>query len=1190
MTNNYQTFDAARLALAKGVNLIEASAGTGKTYAIGMLVLRALVELGVPIEKILIVSFTKAATEELKSRIRARLVEAREQLRGKMEASERKVDQTLLDWASSIEDPRTAVNRLQLALYDIDRAGIFTIHGFCQRMLMEQALESGQLFDLELLADIHPLRNQVVDDFWRNDIYPLDPLPCSLLTGKFGTPEQLLASVSQVVGENGRVEPAAGPVDKVLLEIDEAMQSCISWWQRHGGDLYSSFSASLAEGVFKKTFSEAFTNWFREVNDFFAGERLVVPDGLQLLGRKFLAGELNGNKIRGDEKKQAYLAGWLLPDKEIADLITAMDKLVLTFRVKLAEQLQSEVGLRLEQQGVMGFDDLILKLSTALQGNRGQPLQEILAERFSVALIDEFQDTDSKQWHIFSTLFGGGNHYLYLIGDPKQAIYKFRGADIYSYFLAKETAGRLLTLEKNYRSHPFLVEEVNRLFDSRDKPFFFAEETLAYRSVLAAKTEGQIDLQKDHKSLAGMIYCTLEAEPDEKNGRWTSGKAAAHLRRFIVAELAQLLDPADAVLLQGADDQPAMRALAAQDIAILVRSNRQAEEYRQALADASIPAVVASRQSVFQTRECRDLFLLLQAIGAPGETAGLKSAMTIAWFGLSGNQLQELWQDEERWSSCHSRFVDYNQRWQELGFLTMMSGLLVMEDVLPTLARGKNAERSIANISHLLELVQEQESAENLGIGQVLQWLRKMMQDDQSAENAELLLESDEDAVRIVTMHSAKGLEYPVVFCPYLWYGSSRINGENYQISCHDDEHRKVVDLGSDQFEARRKLAAEEEMAEDLRLLYVALTRAKIRCYVCWADVKPTGGVIADAFQSALGYLLFPEGNIGYQQQQEKFCQLAQNRSIQHLSVSLNTAPVQYQRGDRIATLQPAQVSGRSLHTDWQMSSFSAMAALSEYEHEAVSTAVEQLDTGEKSIIPVPGLAAGANFGNVIHDLLEGLSFSTIARQDMQEIVRNQIRQRCSRFGVQADPDDVEELLRLIVSTPLIADGFSLSMLADYKCLKEMGFYFQLGLMVTDRINALFIDETTFAPLGHKQMQGYLTGFVDLICEYQGKYYILDYKTNHLGELLTDYCADKLEAAMQSHNYGLQYWIYTLVLHRHLQNQLPGYRYEEHFGGVKYLFVRGMTPDKPGSGIYATLPDYGRLLELDLILGGEEND
>ncbi|GAB6192699.1 exodeoxyribonuclease V subunit beta [Desulfocastanea catecholica] len=1190
MHSNYEIFDAARLALQKGVNLVEASAGTGKTYAIGMLVLRALVELGQPIEKILIVTFTKAATEELKSRIRARLVEARELLSGTMGMSGKKIDHTLLEWAESIKDHHAAVNLLQLALYDIDRASIFTIHGFCQRMLVEQALESGQLFDVELLTDINHIRSQVADDFWRTWIYPLAPLPCALLTGSFSSPDKLLASVSRVFNGEGRIEPRVGTIDAVLVELQTAMTTMALWWRENRDELFQCFSGSLSGGYFKKPFSADFEAWFGALGEFFSGKSLSVPDNICLLQRQSLVDQLHGTKIRGEAKKIAFLTDWPLPDSEINALLEAVASLTLAFRVKLAEELCSEVSRRLLKQGTMGFNDLILRLSAALKGEPGESgyrLRQILGERFSVALIDEFQDTDNSQWHIFSTLFGGGHHYLYLIGDPKQAIYKFRGADIHSYFLARKSAGRLLTLEKNYRSHPFLVEEVNRLFCSRNRPFFFDESTLDYRPVLAARKAGDIDLTQGGRSLAGMVYCTLDSEPEDKNGRWTSGKAAEQFRRFIVSELGRLLDPASPALLQTTGQLPQQRPLAPQDIAILVRSNRQAEEYRQALTEAAIPAVVGSRQSVYQTRECRELFLLLQAIAAPGETEHLKTALTISWFGFTGNRLHELWQDEEQLSRYHNRFLQYSQRWQEQGVLPMMMRLLVTEEVLPTLATRQLAERAIANILHLIELIGKQENEENLGKGQILQWLRQMMQGSQSAENAELLLESDEEAVRIVTMHSAKGLEYPVVFCPYLWYAGNRIKGEKYQISCHDEAHQALIDLGSDLFPTRREQAAREEMAEDLRLLYVALTRAQIRCYIGWADVK-AGGSVGDSWQSALGYLLFAEGRVDYQVQQEKFHRLAQEESVQYLLVSAEESAVSFRKNSQETALHPLQASGRSLLTDWQMSSYSAMAALSEYAHAAV-VAAPGIEYGQP-MIPVTGLPAGPHFGNVIHDLLESLSFTAIARHEDEERLLSLITQKCMRYGVQAAAEEIKKMLELVVTTPLTTGSYTLAMLADTLCLKEMAFYFHLSRLATDRINDLLAEEPTFVPLGHKVMRGYLTGFVDLICAYDGKYYILDYKTNFLGELQGDYAPDKLVAAMQAHNYGLQYWIYTLVLHRHLHNCVPGYNYAHHFGGVRYLFVRGMDPRIAGSGVYAALPAYDKVVQLDLALGGGDND
>ncbi len=1194
MSSSHDIFDPARVELNRGVNLVEASAGTGKTYAISMLVLRALVELAVPIEKILIVTFTKAATEELKSRIRARLVEARNLLGERTGMDGKTVDQTLLDWASTVQDHQLALARLQLALSDIDRAGIFTIHGFCRRMLVEQALESGQLFDVELLTDITHIRSQVADDFWRSRIYSLAPLPCSILTGCFPSPDHLLASVSGAFGENGLIEPLVGPVEDVLHELQAAMENLTSWWSANCDQLSCCLTAGLPGSCFKKQFTDDCESWFQALTEFFNGKCLTVPGNIQLLSRQLLIRELNGNKFRGDAKKEAYLSDWPLPAGEIEAFLAAVDRLKLTFRVKLAEELRREVSNRLEKQGNMGFNDLILRLSKALKGEQGPALRQILSERFKVALIDEFQDTDSIQWHIFSTLFGGIDHYLYLIGDPKQAIYKFRGADINSYFQARETASRLLTLEKNYRCHPFPVEEVNRLFSSRTNPFFLGEKTLKYRPILAAKTAEDVDLLQGGESLAGMVYCGLEREPEEKSGRWSSGKAAAGLRRFFVAELGRLLDQANPAFLRTTGE----RSLAPHDIAILVRSNRQAEEYRQALAEAGIPAVVGSRQSVFTTNECREMLLLLRAIAAPGEAGRLKTALTIPWFGLTGHRLHALWQDEEWVSGYHGRFLQYNLRWQEQGFLPMMTRLLVEEEVLPILACRQMAERTIANILHLLELVQEQENAEHLGIGQILQWLQKMRQGEQSAENAELLLESDEEAVRIVTMHSAKGLEYPVVFCPYLWYASNRLKNEKYQISCYDETngihethqaHQIIVDLGSDRFEARRELAEKEQMAEELRLLYVALTRAKIRCYVGWADVKPYGNV-ADSFQSALGYLLFPEGNLDYPAQQEKFAALAGQKSAQFWTVSLDDLPVRYAKKVQLQELRPLQPSGRSLQTDWQMSSFSALASLSEYDDEHESAVTPVSVTVKHRLVPVPGLPAGPNFGNVIHDLLESVPFSAIARQEQQETLLDLLQRKCTRYGVEAVPDAVKKLLELVVATPLSEEGFCLSNLDESVCLKEMGFYFHLSTLATGRINALLADEPTVAPLGYKVMRGYLTGFVDLICEYGGKYYILDYKTNLLGELLADYTPGKLVEAMQSHNYGLQYWIYTLVLHRHLQNLLPDYRYEQHFGGVKYLFVRGMSPDIPASGVYATLPDYHKLLELDRIIGGDEND
>lgn len=1178
MLPDYQLFAAAEMPLSPGVNLVEASAGTGKTYAIAMLVLRAVVELEVPIEKILIVTFTRAATEELRSRIRARLFSAKLALETS-EENDRRGDATLNSWLERIADPGAALQRLRLALADIDQAAIFTIHGFCQRVLSEQALACGQLFDLELQSDVSLLRRQVVDDFWRERVYPLAQLPTAFFIAEFADPERLLASVNLVFGEDARIEPEMPPVAVTLADLDRAIAGFFAWWREHGEAFTARCRSAIADRAFNKAFQEGGEGWLAEVDDFCGGRAVDLPGKLHWLTRTGLVDELSGRRFKGDDKKFAYLAEWPLADKEAGVLAEAAHSLGLALRVELAEKLRDEVSTRLAERSRVGFDELILRLANILAGSEGDALRQVVGKRFRVALIDEFQDTDSSQWQIVSTLFDYPGHHLYLIGDPKQAIYRFRGADIHSYFAARQHATRRLTLGRNYRSHPALVKEVNRLFSSRPQPFGYDEAMLAYRPVDAARTPGDGDLRAGGKSLAAMVYCQLTRGGDNAGGRWASGRAAERFCRFTVAEIIALLSSRGRVQLC---DVGGERPLAPRDIAILVRSHRQAEVYRQALAEAGLPVVVASRQSVYRTTESRDLIQLLEAILVPGDGERLRAALTIPWFGFSGNALRALFQNQQEFSQFHDRFVEYLRLWREQGFLVMMYRLLEREGVLLNLAGRRFAERKIVNIQQLLELVQEKDQTLGLGGASTLQWLSQMALGVATAEGeSELLLESDAEAVRIVTMHGAKGLEYPVVFCPYLWYRQDRSKREAHQLRCREGD-RAVVDLGSPRFAERSKEVAAEEDAEELRLLYVALTRARLRCYVMWADVKGHGQLL-EAFRSALGYLLFPEGAVTEELQNSRFAGIAQNSGVSHRLLPVEEEDrASYQAEEREERLEHRLPSSRPLHSDWQVTSFSALALLGEHE--------ETVTAGPGSALSLSALPAGAAFGNLIHALFESIAFPVLADQsDYYELFSN----LCRRYGIDADYHEVRRLLATVVTTPLkalpdsdSALGFALAALPSGQCLKEMPYSLRLGAFDTDRINAILGDEPTVVPLSWRSIRGYLSGIVDLVCSFKGRYYILDYKTNFLGAALSDYAPEKLPAAMREHNYGLQYWLYSLVLQRHLQNILPDYDPRHNFGGVAYLFVRGISPQLPGNGIFFCRPSPKKLAALDQLITG----
>ena len=1183
MSRDMEIFDCARVELRRGINLVEASAGTGKTYAIAMLVLRFVTEQAIPIDRLLVVTFTKAAIAELRERIRKRLAQARDLLRGQSAET----DQTLRDWAAGVVDHRLALERLQLALCDIDRAAIFTIHGFCQRMLQEQALESSQLFQVELIPDTALIRGQVVHDFWRHSLYGLDPLPCALLLQHFPTPDHLYETVKRMSGDISGIEPVCPSLTEVSPQLEEIYGQLREWWSREEQNLRPHFENALAGGYCKKDLAEGFSLWWRQLADFLAGGKQLVPD-LSWLGRVGLTGMLNGNKLRGDAKKQAFLQNWPLADALVEGWLREAAQLQLAVRAALAEELRTEVDKRLRGQGAMSYNDLILSLAKALSGTGSVRLRTVLGERYAAALIDEFQDTDAAQWQIFSTLFGGGEHALYLIGDPKQAIYRFRGADIYSYFAARNKADYLLTLQRNFRSHPLLVAAVNRLF-AGDRPFAFPDEIMPYQPVEAARTAADEALYQSGKALDPLLYCHLPAPEGEEGKRWSSGKAAEDIQDFVVREIGRLLGGKTPVQIrkEGGD-----RPLQPRDIAILVRSNKHASAYQRALMQRGIPAVVASRQSVFATAECADILRLLQAIHEPGDLRLQKAAMTCSWFGLNGRQLQEIWLDEEAFDRWHLRFQSYAQLWQEQGFLTMMSTLLRQEQVFTHLAGQELAERRISNISHLLELIQEAAANDNLGPIQTLQWLQAIRTSGETVEEFELRLESDEEAVQVVTMHSAKGLEYPVVFCPYLWYRRNVGKTEKNLVIFHDEDKNLRVDLGSAEFARRRQEAEQDELSEELRLLYVAVTRAKLRCYVMWADVKGVMN-IEDSFFSALGLRLFPEGPVEQNEQINRLQTLADDEGVAWQMIEMEDAVVQPVKTSADALqLSCRQASPRSLQTIWQMSSYSALASQSRHEEDGIGEGTERpvpvVQTGGK-LIAAAGLPTGAHFGNAVHDLLETETFQALAvGADISE--RLEALKRC--YGLQMDNGQMSLLLQNAVCSPLQAEttvghSFSLAMLDPRRQLKEMPFYFHLGRTTTGRINEILLPDPAVLPLSHREMQGYLTGFVDLICEHEGLFYIVDYKTNNLGERQADYVPAALLEAMRLHNYGLQYWLYTLMLHRYLGNSLPDYDYDRHFGGVMYLFVRGMNPLTPGSGVFHARPDAERLRELDCCLGGE---
>ncbi len=1152
-----EQFNAADTELTTGINLIEASAGTGKTYTIALLVLRFIVEKQMQIDQLLIVTFTNAATDELKARIRQRLADARLCLSGAGEG-----DAVVSEWLNSLAMEKADIKQcIDNALLEIDQAEITTIHGFCQRALNEHALESGQLFDCELSGDISAIQQACADDYWRRWLYQCDSRFAAILMAEFKTPADLLGTVV-AVSPHEKVYPEAEDLSTLARQLDQIITELQPLWRKHGAATLE----KIQTGKFKKDIIAFAEQAQTKIGDWLNGESDTPPE-CEWLTEQGLLNNLNGNKLRGEEKKQLYLQELditLCPFFEQLEAI--IQRIQLAFRRGLLEALRSEVDTVMRKQNVMSFDDLIGRLAEALNGEKGRFLSEALQQRYQTALIDEFQDTDSNQWAIFSTLFSGGQHYLYLIGDPKQAIYKFRGADIASYFAAQQQAQHHFTLANNWRSHPGLVDGVNQLF-KRQQAFYSPE--LAFYPVNAAMHKDDGALWSAQQAVTPLQLIQLDAF-SEKTSHWKAKEAKSQITIAVVDQIVKLLNQDYRV--QKSDDS---RPVKPQDIAILVRDNESARLYKQALLSVGAPSVINQKQSVFATEQAQQLYQLLQAIVYAGDADLLKQALTVPWFGIDGRQLYGLVRDDSAMAEWMQRFMVYQQRWREKGLLSMMLALFEEHQLEKRLAGDMSGERLISNLQQLIELLQQAILEHQLGMNKALDWLNQAVLNSQTvaSDEQQMRLESDAAAVSIITLHSAKGLEYPIVFCPDLWRRSNRLNLEKKLIKCHQ-QGAMIADLGSEDFEKRRQIALQEELAEDIRLFYVAVTRAKYVCYLYWANVRTQ----KQANQSAMAYLLqFAEAD--HKEQVQRLTELASDSddAIAHHLLDQEIALSEtYQQTFSNRTLTARQKQ-RKLYSIWQMSSYTALSALSHDDAPELpeTKADEQPLVVTDEAEETEGLPKGAATGNALHQILEDISFQKLAIGGLDADYRAKV---CTRYGLAVDrPELIDQMLEQSVNTPLAEDsGFALKDLDEKQCLKEMPFYLSMKTVDVSGINSILQDCPAFKPLNAKQMSGYLTGFIDLICCYHGRYYVMDYKSNSL----QNYQAESLTEAMREHNYGLQYWLYTLVLHRHLQNRLPSYDYQQHFGGVKYLFLRGMEAEQAGSGVYQDKPGLEKLQAL----------
>ena len=1057
-------FDALEVPLLDGVTLVEASAGTGKTFAITRLVLRLLLERRVEsLSQVLVVTFTDKATQELITRIRGVLRTA-DAVWSDTPPVRTSSNDDLFVLRARHGDAGRAI--IAAALGSLDDLGVSTIHGFCQQMLAESALETRMPFRTTFVEDeTEPLRRAALD--WMRSRLLEDPIAA----------EQLVT--------------ADAPMARMVAEF-------VRRFRRQAG-------TTMAYDPYDRA-------------------QATVHDFVQTIDTAF-----------DREKSRRHL---------------------------------------------LGFDDLLRILCNVLteEGPRGALAQRIRS-RYRAALIDEFQDTDNTQFPIFRTAFDGCP--LFLIGDPKQSIYAFRGADIRAYLAAADAAERRYTLTRNFRSTPAYVEAVERLFTRAPQPFRYDESRIDYPRVIAA-TAPRAPGGTAADGRGAMVWWWLDKALGKKGDMVSKDDARALLAVAIANEIVRLL---------GDGLQP-------RSIAVLLRTNKEAREVKAALDDAGVPSVISADEDVLVSEEAQELERISAAIASPFDRREVSSALATRLWGSDAATIAAAVSDggEIEFGRITDRFAVLRDLWRLRGVSAALGAVLAERGTAERLLALSDGERRLTNVRHVIELLHTASSDEGVTLESLGTWMARERTVSNTPERRQQRLETDSDAVQILTIHKAKGLEFDVVFCPSLWDERTPKAGP-FNISAAsvtDADGRSVMDLGSDQHVARLDEFRREEAAESQRLAYVALTRAVHRCYVAIGDI----GTGNSASRSALGWLLRPDGDTTTMRD-VLATMVEQSNGIMTLH---DVVPAALRRAsddavdDAELAATPLKLPRGQLDT-WRLSSFTGLVAgAGEHGARDVSDVTMLAD-----VPSVPqrfrAFPAGAQAGIALHDIFEHLDFAAATSAE----TRTMVAQRLQAHGLTGAPEietarlhDVTQLLDTVTSAPISHAGFALRDVSPNDMLREWRFDLSVATMSVDRIaNALAdhgsVHAHAYAPmlrtLRDSAMPGYVGGVIDLAFEHQGRWWIVDWKSNQLGAADGQYMPAALGDVMMQAHYTLQYHLYLVAMHRFLRTRVPGYDPAVHWGGVAYAFLRGIGTDSASRGWFIDTPTPALLDALDAALG-----
>ncbi len=1231
-----------------GTMLLEASAGTGKTHAITTLVLRLVAEHAVAIDRLVVVTFTRAAAAELRGRVRSRLsaaIDALDDLRdgritlAELDATDRAIGRIARRHRGDTDHDVACVSErreaLRAAREAFDEAAIDTIHAFCQRILQQVGPEIGADPGGELVEDLTDVAREVVDDLLVRRLRDTADDWYRCLRDAGVTADVITRLVTDVAGARVAIVPDRDerPMDSERAEHvwRERVDAFRDAWRRDEHALNSWFDQARSLGAFGRTRTYHGPNHEARLallsawcdTDPGIADLDDIDDALVHVTRAAIRTKLaDGHDVaEGLEVVDAAQR-----------LLDTPGELVEQFVVDVVSDAITELDRRKASAGSWSFDDVLDSVERALQDPVAGPRVRVaVRERFDAALIDEFQDTDPVQWGIFSRLFDDEKARLYLVGDPKQAIYSFRGADVRTYLDAAASVpdGASFTLGINHRSDLRLVDALERLFRQRiGDDGVFAADGIEHTPVRAHDDHHADRLVHPDggRPALHLRVVTRAAAGLGESATITKQWARAHLPRQVASEIVAFLTAGYRLHERDGGE----RDVRPGDVAVLTRTNEQASLQRAALAALDVPAVVATGQSVLATPEAAELARLLEALADPTDERAVRTALAGGIIGLNAGQLAAFDDNDTAGFEHHvQRMARWAGHWREHGIAAALRRLFTEAGAVARLVTHPRGERALTNLMHLTEVLERAERAGHLGADGLLAWLREARREPRTGDELlELRLESDSDAVQIATIHRAKGLQYPVVWCPFLWDSGPRPGGRGRAVAFHDPQSgARMLDLHADDRRPPRRehiaLATRERWEEEIRLLYVALTRAQHRCVVAT-------GPFTDAGSSALHRVLY-----GATLERDGDRHVARPDPVRWTDAQLVEHLVDRFAGDSIGVVRVDEIQRgaswqapshterqlsarrltRALDRTWQRTSFTRLTSqgpttdgVEDHEDDGrdLDHAVASDDTTASAVVPVAHtrttggptvrlplatLERGPSAGTAVHAIFEHL--------DVERLSDNSYVDTLIASHLGAGRGDAVDLREGIVAAATTTWGapvgeHALADIAPADRLDELRFDLPIAGGHRTAGRALTLEAIAevlahHAPdAGHPhalaaqrlsarppaEVRGFLTGSIDLVARVDGGYLLADYKSNWLGVAdpggfaaesplpltLDDYHPQRLADEMVRHDYLLQALLYTVALHRLLRWRLgDDYDYTRDVRGFAYLFLRGMT-------------------------------